>query len=291
MKKIYIFPFAAVVLVGALSFQRSGNFTVEKYLAKNGHQLNANGAGSGQAGAPGEQNCTSCHSGTALSGSSENVLLVLNGATPTTSYVPGASYTVALSMSSNPAKKGFQATALSASNAMAGTFVASTNTQINGTTKKYANHTSTSNTSTTLAWAWTWTAPSTDVGDVTFYVATNKTNNNNNNSGDAIYLSQHVIASTLGVQEEENVAANFSAGYSSSTNSLALNFTTLSAGEMNLNLVDLSGKSVFTYNMGNALVGENSEKIVLPADLKSGIYIVNFFVNNKAMSSKVMIQK
>ena len=291
MKKIYIFPLAAVVFVGALSFQRTGNFTVEKYLAKNGHKLNANGSGPGKSGAPGEQNCTSCHSGTALSGSSENVLLLLNGVTPTTTYVPGASYSVALSMSSNPAKKGFQATALSASNAMAGSFVASANTQINGSVKKYANHTGTSNTNSTMVWGWTWNAPTTDVGDVTFYVATNKANNDGGNSGDAIYLSQHVISSTLGVQEEENVAANFSAGYSSSTNSLALNFTTLSAGEMNLNLVDLNGKSVFTYNMGNAVIGENKEKITLPSDLKNGIYIVHFFVNNKAMSSKVMIQK
>ena len=291
MKKIYIFPFAAIVFVGAISFQQSNNFTVEKYLAKNGHKLHAAGEAAGKSGAPGEQNCTACHSGTALSGASENVLLVLNGATPTTSYVPGTSYTVALSMSSNPAKKGFQATALSASNAMAGTFAASANTQINGTTKKYANHTSASNTSTTMAWAWTWTAPSTDVGDVTFYVATNKANNNGGDSGDAIYLSQHVISSTLGVNEQEIAATNFSAGYASLTNSLALNFTTLSAGEMNLNLVDLSGKSVFTYNMGNAMIGENNEKIVLPADLKNGVYIVNFFVNNKAMSSKVMIQK
>jgi hypothetical protein len=56
-------------------------------------------------------------------------------------------------------------------------------------------------------------------------------------------------------------------------------------------LVDLNGRSVFTYDMGNAQIGENKEKIVLPNDLKNGIYVVNMFVNNNAMSQKIMIQK
>lgn len=291
MKKIYILPLAASVLIGALSFQKSGNYKVEKYFAKNGHKLNSAGAAGGKTGAPGEVNCTSCHSGTALDGISENVLMVLDGATPVNSYVPGTTYTVALSMSSNPAKKGFQATALDGTNSMAGTFVASANTNVIGTTRKYANHKSTSNTSTTMAWGWSWTAPATNVGDVTFYVATNKANDNGFDTGDAIYLSQHVLTSTLGIEEQANEDANFSAGYSATNNSLSLNFTTLSAGEMNVNIMDMNGRSVFTYNLGNAQIGENKEKVVLPEDLKNGVYVVNFFVNNNAMSAKIMIQK
>lgn len=291
MKKIYILPLTATVLLGALSFQRSGNFKVEKYFAKNGHLLNANGAPTGKTGAPGEVSCTSCHSGTALDGISENVLMVLDGATPVNSYTPGTTYTVALSMSSNPAKKGFQATVLDGTNTMAGSFVASTTTQISGTTRKYANHKSTSNTSAVMAWGWSWTAPVSDVGNVTFYVATNKANNNNTDTGDAIYLSQHVLTSNVGLIEQTQEDANFSAGYSSTNNSLKLNFSTLSAGEMSLNLIDMNGRSVFNYNLGNAMIGENKESVVLPEDLKNGIYVVNFFVNNKAMSAKIMIQK
>lgn len=291
MKKHYILPLAASVLVGALSFQKSGNFTVEKYFAKNGHKLNSAGAAGGKTGAPGEVSCISCHNGTALDGISENVLMVLDGATPVNSYVPGTTYTVALSMSSNPAKKGFQATALDGTNSMAGSFTASANTNVIGTTRKYANHKSTSNTSTTMAWGWSWTAPATNVGDVTFYVATNKANNDGNDTGDAIYLSQHVLTSTVGLEEETKEEANFAAGYSAANHSLALNFTTLSAGEMNLNILDMNGRSVFTYNLGNAQIGENNEKVALPEELKNGIYIVNFFVNNKAMSAKIMIQK
>lgn len=291
MKKMYILPIAAVVTLGAISFQKSDNFKIEKYFAKNGHK-SASGSVTGRTGAPGELNCTSCHAGTAQTGDTENSFILLNSVpAAVTTYVPGATYTAALTMTSNPAKKGFQATVLDASDNMAGTFVATATTAISGTTRKYANHKSTSNTSTVSTWLWSWTAPATDAGDVTFYVATNKANANNNDSGDIIYLSQHIVGSTAGLEEQTQEQTNFSAGYSAANNSIAFDFTTLSSGEMNLNLVDMNGKSVFTYNLGNAIVGVNKQMVVLPADIKNGIYVVNFFVNNKAMSAKIMVQK
>lgn len=293
MKKTYVLILTATVVIGALSFQKSGNFEIEKYSAKNGHK-NANGAPSGNTGAPGEANCTSCHAGTVQSGLTENGFILLNSSfNPVTSYVPGETYTAVLSMTSNPAKKGFQSIALNASNAMAGNFtgVAGNTAITTSGTKKYANHTSASNTSTTTTWGWTWIAPTIDATNVTFYVATNGANNNNTNSGDVIYLSQHMITSTAGLNEETQEQSNFSAGFSAANNSIAIDFTTLSSGEMNLNLVDMNGRSVFTYNLGNAIVGENNQMVALPSDIKNGIYVVNFFVNNKAMTAKIMIQK
>lgn len=291
MKKTYILLVSAAVAVGVLSFQQSGNFEIEKYSAKNGHK-NANGAPTGKTGAPGETNCTSCHAGTSQNGDLENNFILLNSVpAPVTSYIPGATYTATLTMTSDPAKKGFQATVLDATNSMAGTFAAQPTTAISGTARKYANHTSTSNTSTVGTWLWTWTAPATDAGNVTFYVASNKANASNTTSGDVIYLSQHIITSTAGLIEQTQEQANFTAGYSTENNSIAIDFTTLSSGEMNLNLVDMSGRSVFTYNMGNAIVGANKQMVVLPNDIKDGIYVVNFFVNNKAMSAKIMVQK
>ena len=40
--------------------------------------LNANGPSGGQSGAPGEQNCTSCHIGATQNGSAENLLILTN---------------------------------------------------------------------------------------------------------------------------------------------------------------------------------------------------------------------
>jgi hypothetical protein len=292
MKKIYLIPISVLFLGGFLSLKKAGVSNVEKYFQNNGHK-NAAGSTTARTGAPGEQNCTSCHAGSAQSGASENNLFVLNGLSPVTSYTPGSSYTVTLAMASNPAKKGFQAIALDASNNMAGNFTAqigNTNVTTQGT-KKYVNHTVTSNSSTTPIWLWTWAAPATQVGDVTFYVATNKANNNGQNSGDVIYLSQHVISSTLGTSEPISNESNFSAGYAASKNALVLDFTTFSAGDMHINLLDLSGKSVLNLDLGKAQIGKNLESIQLPESINNGIYIVNFFVNNTVMSSKISIQK
>ncbi len=295
MKKNYILALSGVVLVGALSFQKSGDFKVEKYFAKHGHKLSGGGASAGLTGAPTEGNCTSCHSGSVQSGAAENVLTVLSGSTPVTSYTPGQNYTVTLLMSSNPAKKGFQATAWDLSNTMAGTFTAGTNTLINGTVKKYANHTSLSNEDTEVtAWIWNWTAPATNVGDVKFYVATNKANNNGAaGSGDVIYTSQHIISAPAGagVEDDSDVAADFKVGYNGESNTVKFSFNSLIAGEMSVNIVDLNGRSVFFGNLGNAVVGENVESLKLPSDYKNGIYIANFFVNNNAMSAKFMVQR
>jgi hypothetical protein len=138
---------------------------------------------------------------------------------------------------------------------------------------------------------WTWTAPATNVGDVTFYVATNKANNNTTASGDAIYLSQHMVGSTAGIGENESAKSNFVVGYNSETNAVKIDFTSLTAGEMFFNLVDMNGRSVFTYELGNAQIGKNTTSVKLPNDLKNGIYFVNVFINNTPMSAKIQVQK
>lgn len=291
MNKKYIFPIAAIAIIGAFSFQKSANVEIGKFQV--GHK-NASGAPAGKTGAPGEGNCTDCHSGSTQDGSTENVFILLNSSfTPVTSYVPGQSYTASVTMNSNPTKKGFQAIALNASNAMAGNFTGvAGNTAISTSgTKKYANHTSASNTSTTTTWGWTWVAPTTDATNVTFYVATNAANNNGANSGDVIYLSQHVITSTAGIEEQEQEDANFTVGYSAENNAVVINFTNFSAGDMFLNLIDLNGKSVFSHDLGGALIGKVNQTVVLPSEIKNGIYVAHLFVNNKPMSTKIMVQK
>lgn len=289
MKKVIVLVSSAIVLIGGMSLNQSGSFKIEKYSA--GMHRNAAGSQTGQTGAPGESNCTSCHSGAVQSGTTENSLTVAQGLTPVSSYVPGVTYNVALQMTSSPSKKGFQVTALTGGNVMAGTFTAGSNTAITGTTRKYANHKSTSNTNATVAWLWTWTAPATDVGPVTFYVATNKANGNTNDNGDVIYLSTHVYNSSLSIEEQENsLATNFTAGYSADSKSIVMNFNSLNASEMYFNLLDLNGKSVFVSNLGNAQIGENKQSVALPNEIKSGIYVVNFFIGNTPMTAKVMVQ-
>jgi hypothetical protein len=258
--------------------------------------LDANGPAGGKTGAPGEQNCTSCHSGATQNGANENLLVVNNDlGFGITQYTPGASYAVNLSMASNPAKKGFQVTALNATNTMAGNFVAGANTQIktatiSGGQRKYATHKSSSNTSATQVWNWTWEAPATEQGAITFYVATNKANNNGNDNGDIIYLSQHVFLNDDVSVEELEVETNFNAGYSIDKNAVYIEYSTLSVALTSLNVVDLNGKSVFAKKLGASTIGANKTFIGLPSGLPEGFYVVHFFVGNQAFSKTISVQ-
>ena len=285
MKKNYIALSALVLSAGMFSFNNhEGNSKISKF-----HILNPGGKSGAFAGAPGDNNCTQCHTGNTQSGSSVNSVIFTAGVSPVTSYTPNSTYNVTLTMTPNPAKKGFQAVAMDGSGNVVGTVstVALGGAQI---MSGRATHQSSSNTNANSAWVWSWTAPATDVGVVTFYVASMSANGSGT-SGDVVYLSQHVFGSLASIDEVKAEKYNFSAGYSSATNSVVMDFNSLVAGDMYFNLVDLNGRSVFTYEMGNAQVGKNNQKIVLPNDLKNGMYIVNMFVNNNAMSQKIMIQK
>lgn len=291
MKKNYILGITAVASIAFLSFQGTNTGVVESF--KKSHMFSSGGQ-SGLTGAPGEANCTQCHTGTTQDGTAENTFIVLDGTTPVSNYTPGGTYTVSVQLASNPSKKGFSATVLDGTDAMAGNLVGA---GVGGTQnfsaggRDYVSHTASSNTSASTLWFWTWVAPATDVGTVTFYVASNVTNDDSATSGDVIYLSQHLLGSTASISEEAAVEANFTAGYASNGNKLIMDFNSLAVGNMNLNLIDMNGRSVFTSDLGESQIGENNESVVLPSELKGGVYIVNFFVGNKAMSSKIMIQK
>lgn len=275
-----------------MSFYKTDTIKIEKYVNKKGH-LFASGSPTGRTGAPGEGSCAGCHLGAIQNGDTQNIFTLSDGS-PVTSYEPGGVYTVTLSTNINSVKKGFQAIVLNGSNSMVGSFTGvSGNTSIsNSGTREYANHTASSNTNATLTWTWTWNAPTDDAGDVTFYVATNKANGNASTSGDGIYLSQHVISSTLGLDEQNSKEiSRFNVAYSATNNSASINFTTLSVAEISLNIADLNGKSIFSNRLGNSIIGENKQTLVLPVDIKNGMYIVQLLVGSKTLSKNLSVQR
>lgn len=298
MKKNYFFIGLAAVSMGIFAFQNDAEMEESNSLISLAHRAaiaQSSGGQSALTGAPGENNCTQCHTGSVLDGTSENQFAVVNAQfQPVTSYNPGDTYTVTVDMTSDPAKKGFSSTALDGTNTMAGAF---TGSAIGGTQdfsaggRDYVSHTSTSNTSASQLWAWTWTAPTTNVGDVTFYVATNAANDNGTTSGDMIYLSEHTLGSIANIEEDVVEMTPFKAGYSPDANTVVMDFTSLTSGDMFFNLVDMTGKSVYTKSMSKALIGQNKHSVTLPSSIENGMYVVNMFVGNKAMSTQVLVQK
>lgn len=287
MKGKLLLASATIATMGLISFK---NTEISGFTNYKKHKLQFGGGQSGLTGAPGEDNCTQCHVGTVNAGSSVNSLNVASGLNLVSGYIPGQTYNVTVQMNTQSTKKGFSAVALDINNNNAGSFTGLTTSgtqNFSSGNREYVSHTSSS--TGAIAWIWQWTAPATDVGDVFFYVATNETNDDGTTSGDQIYVSQHVVGSAASV-EENSFSHNFSAGFNNATNQLTVSFESLVVNTMHLNLVDMSGKSAFTYTLDDSVIGENQETIVLPETLKSGVYFVNFFVGNNAMSSKIIVQ-
>ena len=255
----------------------------------------SSGAPAGKTGAPGESafSCTECHVGAVNDGTNQNTLTVYDGGIEVTGYVPGEIYTVSLVLTDENVKEGFQATVLDNSyNEMAGSFLTSgsVGTQIiTEMGRDYATHKSASSNAGNPSWDWEWQAPAVESGQVTFYVASNIANGNGIASGDAIYLSQHVIYSVLGANEEMLDQHSFKAGYHQVTNTVHFHFNSMTVEPMFMKVVDISGKSVFSSHMGHSSIGANQDKVQLPKTIKNGMHVVQFFLGNKPMSSKIRV--
>lgn len=284
-KSILIISFLSLIFFG---FQFSKNNKEIAYMPSN-----SGGAGAGKTGAPGESNCTACHSGSTQDGANENLLTVLDGGNPVFQYVPGQTYEVALKMASSPNKKGFQSTVLTNSNNMAGDFSGGSNTSINSAnSREYANHTSASNTSSTTTWSWSWTAPVANSGDVTFYVATNSANNNSANSGDVIYLSQHVIGEQSSASLNEIVHPSLiGVSYVPGKDEIYVSLNSISQDEISFSLVDLKGNLVYSKSLGSPSLGLNTYNISIPEDMKSGAFVVQLDVNNQQLTKLIQVVK
>ena len=151
----------------------------------------------GRTGAPGEGNCSDCHGG---GGYTPNALIEIfeNGTTtPATSYQPGSTYDLKVSVSSSsgtPIAYGFQLVPLTASNVMAGSYntLGSGVRQSTSGSRTYLEHNAPKATGTFTS---KWVAPALGTGTVSFYANGNCINNTGGTGGD------NSIATTLVLPE------------------------------------------------------------------------------------------
>ncbi|MBL7898371.1 MAG: hypothetical protein JNJ99_07535 [Crocinitomicaceae bacterium] len=236
-------------------------------------------------GAPGESNCTSCHSGTTQSGAG-NITLDFSGVG--SEYVVGQSYTFTISIASGT-KNGFEATILDATNVKAGTFTAGTNYGItNASGRQYVRQTVSDG---ITSWTFNWTAPSSDMGDLTLYYAFNKSNNSDNSSGDIIYLGQMTISSatfnTITSIEQANEQLNIV--FNSLNNELHLDFYQQRDAPVILQLIDMNGKLLYNENIGILSEGKNHIMRSIPSEFDHGIYIFSLIVGNEVYDRKIYL--
>jgi hypothetical protein len=160
-------------------------------------------------GAPGESNCTSCHS---LVGNTGQFTIA-----PPATYTPGQTYQIVVRHSTTDSTRkrwGFELTALTSANTTAGTLAnINTNTKIiTGSAKSYIEHTSAGSYGGQLGgavWTFNWTAPVTNVGNVTFYAAGVQADNNGAEDFDQMYLVNAVSQAPVVVVVQHHVVSDF----------------------------------------------------------------------------------
>lgn len=166
--------------------------------------MNASGPTGGNTNAPNESNCTTCHGGSLITSGTNWNRVLLKGNFTGNGYIPDSTYDITIShKQSGIVKFGFQVTVLDKSNSPCGTLTAvgsrngKTTAIVGGQTRQYIEHTSSGTSSVatdSTNWTFQWKAPSTLVGNVTFYVVVMSTNNNGTDDpGDQIYSKSFQI--------------------------------------------------------------------------------------------------
>ncbi len=166
------------IIIGALSLNNSG------------------GTPGGRTGSPGDgdQTCSGCHGGTP----SDEDWISTN--IPSSGYVPGTTYQVTLvGVHASVGKFGFEINAEDDNDNKVGTFavIDATNTKTAGSSITH-NGGGISPSNDSLDVTVDWTAPSSGVGNVTFYAAVNATNDDGQTSGDIVYKASHAVSQDPG---------------------------------------------------------------------------------------------
>lgn len=146
----------------------------------------------GRTGAPGEGSCSNCHGGGSYT---PNTLIEVfeNGTTtPATSYQPGGTYDIKVTVSSStgsPVAYGFQLVPLTASNVMAGSYntLGAGVRQSTSGSRTYIEHNAPKTTGTFTS---KWVAPALGTGTVTFYANGNCVNGSGTGGDNSIGTSK-----------------------------------------------------------------------------------------------------
>ena len=158
-------------------------------------KASATGPTPGHTNAPGEGNCTACHTDFPVNSGTGNVLITGIPA----NYLPGQQIPVTVTVNQPMGVLyGFQFTAIDRDGGLVGTYTIPPATPailqldngiIGGMTRRYIMHTVngiSSSTFDTKSWNFTWTAPPQRVGKISFYASGNGANSDGGTGGDFI---------------------------------------------------------------------------------------------------------
>lgn len=242
----------------------------------------------GKTGAPSEGTCANSGCHTSSSGGSGNVSLSFGGGA---TYLPGVTYTLSITVTDPTASKyGFELTALDGTGVKAGILTITNPLNTAKPTaqavmgREYISHKAANSNNT---WTFDWTAPSTSVGDITFYYSGNGANGTGNSTGDKIYTGSTTISVNTAVQL---TGRNNSMFYvqSPAVNELKINYSLNEGANVIAELYDATGKKVMNLEQTQAAAGNHTLTKSLQ-NIATGLYIVRFSANNRVQTNKVIV--
>ena len=218
--------------------------------------------------------CATCHN-TGSFNPSLNIELMQDGQS-VDSYNPGTTYTLRYTVmagAGSPSKYGVQSVVLSNNgNQNIGIFgTPSTGTRVAEiNTRKYFEHSSASSSN---VFEIEWIAPDAGSGEVKVYAAGIAANDNGTNAGDNGVANTLLLTELVSsLRAPESLAISILASPNPMGDIMKLHIESEVSGHFQLELTDLSGKSIFTENI-DLQVGEHVfTKDV--ADLAGGIYLL-----------------
>lgn len=231
-----------------------------------------NNGKAGRTGAPGEQTCRDgCHSSYALNSGSGSITLTSTNMT-NWEYVPGAVYHMSVTVSLPTSNLfGVGVECLTGSNTNAGTLTitdaASTqikNATVSGASRRNVVHQLNGGSGQgSKIFNFDWVAPTTNVGNVTFYFAGNASNGQNNEAGDYIYTGSRVIVPAAGVGMEEVAwgATDLVIAPNPWTDNFQISYSNDEGGPVDIAILDLNGRTVHSSHLEQQAPGRHSVEL------------------------------
>jgi hypothetical protein len=258
--------------------------------------LNDNGK-AGKTGSPGEGTCTGCHTGAVLN---DGMGLVTISSTDLINwqYTPGQTYSIDVNVTRTGSPLfGFDCECLNSNNQDAGTFIVTNsetqilNATVSSVIRKNMVHTlNGGNTVNMHTFSFKWKAPSTNIGNVTFYVTGNAANGNLITSGDHIYSTTQVV--TPGTTEVLTTEQK-NTGFSIYPNPAQQQFTVLFSASDNekaiIKLFSMDGKEIEITEQLQTLGNTTSLEIQIP-NVPKGVYMIQLQNGTSVKTQRIIIQ-
>lgn len=112
-----------------------------------------------------------------------------------------------------------------------------------------------------------------------------------NHYGNNVFIDDiNVTDNFVGVENVEVVNANLAAYPNPANNNTNVNFALATAGDVQMNIINMLGENVYTNDFGTLAAGNYNEVVNL-SNMPNGLYLVNLNVNGKVSTLRLTVSK